>query len=170
MRLAFHRIFVPPRGGELDLEATIAETLRALMKRYRVVQVLYDPWQMEALAQQLRRERAPMEKLPQTPANLTACAQNLLELINARNIVLYPDKDMRLAASRVIASEMPRGWKIDKSKQSHKIDVIVALSMACHSAVEGWHVAAPVAGEYPPTTGRSSCPQFGAACGCVWWP
>ena len=139
VKLAFHRIFVPRRGEELDLEATIAGTLRALMKRYRIVQVLYDPWQMEAMAQQLRRERVPMEKFPQTPANLTGAAQNLLELINAKNIVLYADADMRLAASRVIASEMPtRGtWKLDKSKQSHKIDVIVALAMACHSAIEG---------------------------------
>jgi phage terminase large subunit-like protein len=137
VRLAFHRIFVPPRGGELDLDGTIGDTLRMLKQRYRVTQILYDPWQMEALAQQLRRESIPMEKFPQTPANLTACAQNLLELINARNIVLYPDGDMRLSASRVIATEMPRGWKLDKSKQAHKIDVIVALSMACHSAVEG---------------------------------
>ena len=128
-----------PAAGRLDLEATIAETLRTLMQRYRIVQVLYDPWQMEAMAQQLRRERVPMEKFPQTPANLTGAAQNLLELINAKNIVLYADADMRLAASRVIASEMPtRGtWKLDKSKQSHKIDVIVALAMACHSAIEG---------------------------------
>ena len=139
VRLAFHRIFVPPRGGEINLEDTIAATLRVLKRRYNVVQVLYDPWQMEAMAQQLLREKVPMEKFNQTPANLTGAAQNLLELINARNLVLYPDRDRRTAASRVIASEIASrgGWKLDKAKQAHKIDVIVALSMACHSAIEG---------------------------------
>jgi hypothetical protein len=44
---------------------------------------------------------------------------------------------MRLAISRAVAIETPRGWKISKEKQSHKIDVVVALAMACHAAVEG---------------------------------
>ena len=44
---------------------------------------------------------------------------------------------MRLAASRAVAVETSRGWRISKEKQSHKIDVIVALAMACHAAVQG---------------------------------
>jgi len=44
---------------------------------------------------------------------------------------------MRLAASRCIAIESSRGWRITKEKQSHKIDVIVALAMAAFAAVQG---------------------------------
>jgi len=44
---------------------------------------------------------------------------------------------MRLAASRAVIVESSRGWKLDKLKQSHKIDTIVALSMACLAAVRG---------------------------------
>jgi len=44
---------------------------------------------------------------------------------------------MRLAVSRAVLSESARGWKLDKVKQSHKIDVVVALSMACLAAVRG---------------------------------
>ena len=51
----------------------------------------------------------------------------------------YPDAAMRLAVSRAIARETPRGWKIAKEKSSHKIDVVVALAMACHAAVQGAH-------------------------------
>ena len=43
---------------------------------------------------------------------------------------------MRLAVSRAIAIETPRGWRIAKEKQSHKIDVVVALGMAAHAAVK----------------------------------
>jgi phage terminase large subunit-like protein len=48
-----------------------------------------------------------------------------------------PDAGIRLAISRAIALETPRGWRITKEKQSHKIDVVVALAMAAHAAVKG---------------------------------
>ena len=41
------------------------------------------------------------------------------------------------APSRAVAIETGRGWRISKEKQSHKIDVIVALAMAAHAAVLG---------------------------------
>ena len=44
---------------------------------------------------------------------------------------------MRLAASRCIAVESSRGWRITEERQSHKIDVIVALAMAAYAAVQG---------------------------------
>ena len=50
---------------------------------------------------------------------------------------------MRLAISRAIASEGSRGWKIDKAKQAHKIDVVIALGMAAYAAVQSQ-------GELPP--------------------
>jgi hypothetical protein len=37
---------------------------------------------------------------------------------------------------RAVASESARGWNIAKEKQSHKIDVIVALAMAALGAVQ----------------------------------
>jgi hypothetical protein len=33
--------------------------------------------------------------------------------------------------------ESSRGWRLDKLKQQHKIDVVVTLSMACLAAVRG---------------------------------
>ena len=32
--------------------------------------------------------------------------------------------------------ESARGWRITKEKPGHKIDVVVALAMACHAAVK----------------------------------
>jgi phage terminase large subunit-like protein len=42
---------------------------------------------------------------------------------------------VRLAVSRAVAVETARGWRIAKDKQSHKIDVVVALAMAALAAV-----------------------------------
>jgi hypothetical protein len=51
--------------------------------------------------------------------------------------MLYPDAAMRLAISRAIMHESSRGWRLDKLKQAHKIDVVVALSMAALAAIRG---------------------------------
>jgi hypothetical protein len=96
---------------------------------------------MQATAQRLAKMGVPIEEYPQTLPNLTAATANLFDLLQDRRLVLYPSDSMRLAASRAVIVESARGWRLDKLKQAHKIDVIVALSMACLAAVQG-------AGEY----------------------
>jgi hypothetical protein len=136
VRLVFHRVFQPTPDEPLDFEATIEKTLINLAKNYSVRKILFDPYQMQAIAQRLTREGLPIEEFPQTSANLTAATQNLFDLIQSQSIVLYPDAAMRLAVSRAVAIETPRGWRIGKDKQSHKIDVIVALGMAAYAAIQ----------------------------------
>jgi phage terminase large subunit-like protein len=137
VRLIFHRVFQPSPDDPLDFEASIEATLMDLRRRSRVVKILFDPHQMQATAQRLKRNGLPIEEFPQTVPNLTAASQNLFELIVGRNLVLYPDPGMRLSASYAVALETSRGWRIAKEKQSHKIDVIVALAMAAYAAVQG---------------------------------
>ena len=50
--------------------------------------------------------------------------------------MLYPDDAMRLAISRAVAIEGPRGWRIGKDKQAFKVDMIVALAMSAYAAVQ----------------------------------
>ena len=99
--------------------------------------IWYDPYQMQASAQRLAKAGMPIEEYPQTVSNLTAATSNLFDLIQNRSIALYSDAAMRLAVSRAIIVESSRGWRLDKLKQQHKIDVVVALSMACLAAVRG---------------------------------
>lgn len=137
VRLVCHYVFQPSPDRPLDFEATIEATVLDLSKRYNIVRVLFDPYQMVATAQRLTRAGLQIEEYPQSPANLTAASQNLFELINAGDLVCYPDAGMRLAISRAVAVEGTRGWRIAKEKQSHKIDVVVALAMSALAAVRG---------------------------------
>jgi phage terminase large subunit-like protein len=137
VRLVFHRIYQPSPDEPLDFEQTIEATLRELHRRFLVRKILFDPWQMQSSAQRLLKAGLPIEEFPQSPANLTLASQNLYELIQSQGIVLYPDANMRLAVSRAVAVESARGSRITKEKQSHKIDVIVALAMAAYAAVQG---------------------------------
>ena len=84
-----------------------------------------------------------MEEYPQSLSGLTATTQNLFELIKGQGIIVYPDAEIRTAVSHAVALESTRGWRLTKAATSHKIDVVVALSLACLAAVRK--------GEVPPT-------------------
>jgi hypothetical protein len=142
VRLVAHRVFQPRPNAPLDFEATIEGTIKDYCGRFAVRGVHYDPYQMASVAQRLAAFGVPMREFPQSVPNLTAMGSNLYELIKGRGIVAYPDDAMRLAVSRAIAVETPRGWRLAKEKTSHKIDVVVALAMAALQAVEqGQHEA-----------------------------
>jgi phage terminase large subunit-like protein len=134
--LLWHRIYQPTPDDPLDFEAAVEATVLDLHSRFLVRQALYDPYQMTAVSQRLQRAGVRMEEYPQNVPNLTASSQNLYELIKGRNIVSYPDPQLRLALSRAVAVESARGWKISKDKQTHKIDVVVALAMAALAAIQ----------------------------------
>jgi phage terminase large subunit-like protein len=148
VRLVTHRIFQPTPDEPLDFEATVEATLIDLCSRFAVRAIRFDPYQLMAPTQRLQKRGLPVREFPQTVPNLTAASQNLWELIEARGLILYPDAAMRLAASRAVAIESPRGWRIAKEKQSHKIDVIVALGMAAHAAVTVYEPVMPQFGTY----------------------
>jgi phage terminase large subunit-like protein len=141
-RLVFHRVFQPTPEQPLDFEFTVERTLLDISRRFRIRGVWYDPYQMQAVAQRLARAGIKLVEFPQTSTNLTAASQNLFEVIEGQNIIAYADAGIRLALARTIAIETSRGWRIGKDKQVHKIDVVVALAMACYAAVKS-------AGEYP---------------------
>jgi hypothetical protein len=134
--LITHRIFQPTPTDLLDFEATVETTVLELHQRFKVRQVLYDPYQMAAVSQRLQRAGVKMVEYPQSSPNLTASSQNLYEIIKGRNLVAYPDPALRLALSRALAIESSRGWRIAKDKQAHKIDVVVALAMAALAAIQ----------------------------------
>jgi phage terminase large subunit-like protein len=136
-RLLAHKIFQPTKSNPLDFEATIEATVKDYCKRFTVRGVHYDPYQMASVAQRLSWGAGiPMREYPQSVPNLTAAGSNLYELIKSGSLIAYPDDELRLAVSRTVALETPRGLRLAKEKQSHKIDVVVALAMACMKAVE----------------------------------
>lgn len=137
VRLVTHTTFQPSPQDPLDFEATIERTLLNWNEQYDLQEVRFDPWQLVSVAQRLKRAGLPMVEFPQTQGNLTEASSCLYEQIKGHSITLYADAEMRLAASRAVAIETARGWRIGKEKQSHKIDVVVALAQAVLGAVRG---------------------------------
>jgi phage terminase large subunit-like protein len=136
VRLVWHRIFIPRSNDPIDFELMIEESILDVRQRFLVRRVHYDPFQMAASSQRLRRLGVNMYEFPQSVPNLTRASQNLYELIKSQGITLYADNDIRLAVQRSVAVESTRGWRITKDKVSHRIDVVVALGMAALAAVK----------------------------------
>jgi len=143
VRLVSHRVFQPSSAEPLDFEATVEATLLDLGKRFRLKKILFDPFQMHATAQRLHKAGLRMVEFPQTPANLTLIGSGLFELIRGAGLIAYPDDGIYLAISRAVVKENARGLQITKEKSSHKIDVVVALAMACHACVQQQNAPKP---------------------------
>ena len=54
------------------------------------------------------------------PIGATVGILILLQMALRQALVLYPDVDMRLAVSRAVAIEGPRGWRIGKDKSAFR--------------------------------------------------
>jgi hypothetical protein len=148
VRLVWHRIFQPSPRDPLDFEATIEATLMELNEKFDVKEIRFDPYQLVAVSQRLRGHYLPMIEFPQSVPNLTESSTNLYELIKGRNLVVYPDAEIRVAVSRAVALETSRGWRIAKEKVSHKIDVVVALAMSALGSVRQGQIGEPAIIQY----------------------
>jgi phage terminase large subunit-like protein len=136
VRMIAHTVFTPTKDQPVDFAAVEAELLD-MRRRFAVQAIFFDPYQLVALSQRMEILGLPMEPFTQTSSNLEAAATNLAELIRHHNLIAYPDSEIRLALSRTVAVETPRGVRISKQKGSHRIDIIAALSFACFAAVRG---------------------------------
>jgi phage terminase large subunit-like protein len=112
VRLVTHKVFQPTFERPLDFELTVEAALLDMARSYQVQKCLFDPWQMQAVAQRLQKQGLPVEEFPQTSPNLTAASQNLFDLVESQGLVMYADEQMRLAISRAVAIETPRGCEL----------------------------------------------------------
>jgi phage terminase large subunit-like protein len=136
LALASHRIWKPTPEDPLDIEATIETYLRELASGGTVRAILCDPYQLHRSITTLKAAGLPIREYPQTTGNTTAMGQGLFDLLNGRNLLLYPSDELRGQALNTVAIESSRGWRIAKEKSSKKIDAIVALAMACRGATD----------------------------------
>ena len=139
--LAMHRIWQPTPDAPLDLEETIEKYLIELWARYRVSGISYDPYQFHRSATTLAKRGIPVVEFPQTEPNLTAASQQLYELLEYKNLVMYPSNELRKQAMNAVALEKKRGWRIAKEKTSSKIDSVVSLAAsAYHTITNGAYI------------------------------
>jgi phage terminase large subunit-like protein len=134
--LVQYRKWQPSQKNPMDFEESIEAYIKELNDWYTIKEVRYDPFQFHRSAMTLAKAHISMVEFPQTVDRLTQMGQCLYQLIKGKNLVLYEDAEMRAHALKCVAQETPRGWRIVKKSMNHKIDIIIALAIACFAAVD----------------------------------
>lgn len=113
--------------------ADVEDAIRAACRRWKVAEVVADPFRWTRTLQALEAERLPVVEFPHSPARLTAATTDLYSA--ATNGRLSHSGDPRLAAhvAAAVIREDARGIRLDKASRSRtarKIDLAACLVMA----------------------------------------
>jgi len=135
--IACHRVWRPTKNQPVNLQE-IEDYILELHRRHRILRLYADPYQAMQMLQNLQKKIGSnvVMEFPQTVANTTTMGESLYSLIKGKTLVAYPDDDIEAHILNATGVETARGFRIAKEKASKKIDLAVALSMACCAALE----------------------------------
>lgn len=124
-------VWNPPKGGKIDYAETIEKAVRRWCKRYNVVCVAYDPYQLHKLATDLRKEGLGwFDEFKQGEKRAVADKQTY-DLVMAGRIAHDGNPDLRQHVQNAAAKTLSeKTLRFVKKAESLKVDLLVALSMA----------------------------------------
>jgi phage terminase large subunit-like protein len=108
--------------------------VRGLAARYKVRELVYDPWRFGQAAQELEREGMTVVAFPQHDARMIPGSARLHAAIVEQRLTLPDDPELARHAAEAIARHSRRGWRIDKPNPRTNTDAIIALAMAVERA------------------------------------
>jgi phage terminase large subunit-like protein len=101
----------------------------------------------------LKRRGLPVKPFPQTAPMMIQASQLMYDLFKGKNFETYADELARKHVQMSVAQNSSRGFRIVKNKTSkrHKIDYLIALTMASFDVVKngGADVSIPLVMESP---------------------
>lgn len=125
-----------PQGEDIDLEATLADTVRELWRNGLLRELWYDPFQLHQVMLKLRQEGLPVFEFNQGQERIRSDTFLSLQY-RQRNIENYRDDDL-LSHLRAARAQEIEGQKIRLVKgtlsSASLIDAAVAQSMAVYKA------------------------------------
>jgi phage terminase large subunit-like protein len=131
-------VWQPPQNGKIDYSQTLEPQLEAVIQRYRVVAVAYDPYQLHDLMTRWSKNHPRIEwyAFPQGGERLQSDT-SLVNRVNQGKLTHTGNAVLRQHVQN--ADGKPSGDKairIVKRENNKPIDAVVALSMAAWKASE----------------------------------
>lgn len=137
-----HRSWLP--DGDMVDVAGVEAHLRDLHRRYRLVEVAYDPAYFQRSAEALTDDGLPMVEFPQSAQRMVPACQIAYERICGGRVV----HDGSPVFADQVESAAPRmtdqGWRLSKGKSKRKIDAAVALVMMTARATQPVEAVEPM--------------------------
>jgi phage terminase large subunit-like protein len=119
-------------GDEALMDATAF--LPELAKRYRIAEVVYDPWRAQMLAKIAEAHRIKVTAFPQSDARMIPASRALHEAITQRRIHHPADPKLNEHVAAAVARHGRRGWRIAQAERGANVDGVIALAMAYDAA------------------------------------
>ena len=128
--------FIELTPGNLVDQRHIAKRIAELREGYYIIELGFDPWNAAYLEAELGDAGAPLVKVPQSLANLSAPAKELSALLFDRKFRHGNHPVLRYMASNVVAIQDPSGnLRPHKGKSTGRIDGISAAVTALGRAM-----------------------------------
>lgn len=125
-------VWEPAEGSRVPV-ADVEQAIRDACRRWKVAEIIADPFRWTRTLQALEAEGLPIVEFPHSPSRLTAATTDLFSA--AVNAKLTHSGDPKLAAhvAAAVITEDARGMRLSKSSRSthaRKIDLAACLVMA----------------------------------------
>lgn len=136
----YANIWKPPKSGKIDFSEP-EEEVRRLISSYNVVEITYDPYQLEDMAGRLRNELVVHLHTFNQSSERAIADKRLQDMIRERRVYHRgePDLTQHIINADVETSAEENRLRIVKRAPYLKIDLAVCLSMAANRA-EYWKI------------------------------
>jgi phage terminase large subunit-like protein len=129
----------PPEGAEdwtVPLHDVMAE-IRKACKRFRVLEIVFDPFRFAMVMQTLESERLPVVSFPWSPARITPATTDLYRAVIGGEVSHSGDARLSRHVANAVVREDAKGIRLDKAKRGSRarIDLAAAMLQAHSRAV-----------------------------------
>jgi len=128
--------FIIATEGDVVDQAFIRAGIREIRKDYKILELLYDPWNATQLSLELQADGLKVTELKQTVTVLTEPTSRLLAMVLGKELAHLGNPVLTWMASNVAVKKDANGnIRPDKDKSQERIDGIVALIMAIAGSI-----------------------------------
>ncbi len=122
-----HRLW-EPKGDTVDV-ASVEQHLGDLHRRYRLVEVAYDPAYFQRSAEALADDGLPMVEFPQSAARMVPACQRAYEAVCTQVVAHDGSPGLGDQVNAAVPRAAGEGWRLSKGKSKRKMDAAIALVM-----------------------------------------
>jgi phage terminase large subunit-like protein len=110
------------------------EAILRLAERYRIVELVFDPWRAAMLVRGLEQRGIKTTVFPQSDSRMVPASASLHRAIVEGRITHPDDEKLNEHIAAAVARQGRRGWRIDQAERGTPVDGAIALVMAFESS------------------------------------
>ena len=133
--------YITPIPGETIEQSWIEEYIREQAKKYKIVEICYDPFSASEFANHMEADGFTCIEVRQGFLSISEPMKGIEACVVAKKLIHYDDPVLRWAVSNTVRVKDAAGnIKYDKSKTSQKIDPVAAMITAHKRAISDTYV------------------------------